>query len=153
MKISYSNIFNCVTIMIMILLCVYCYAQEDIEKMYKNVSFYSVKNNRTVFMTIGSKKNIEASKIINGVFCFTISQDSSLEFRVKLRRKWKFFPPFWNTFITSDTIYYYPIDTVKLYNRGSVVYFLGEKSAYCGPQRVKKQSSNMESIWHYGLLP
>ena len=152
MRKSKTSISYCVITLLMILLCGHCYAQEDIEKMKKNVSFYSVKDNRNVFMRIGSKEPIEASSINNNVFRFTISKDSSLEIKVKLKRKWKIIPPFWNTFVLSDTIYYYPIDTVKLYNIGGIEFLMGEKSAYCGPKRVKKSSSNMESIWHYPLF-
>lgn len=153
MRKSNTCISNFVITSLMILLCGYCYAQDDIEKMNKNVSFYSIKGNRTVFMKIGSKEPIKANIINNNVSFFMISKDSSLEIKVKLKRKWKFIPPFWNTFISSDTIYYYPIDTVELYNKGNVTYLMGEKSAYCGPKKVKKTSSNMESIWHYRLLP
>lgn len=153
MRKSNTSIFYCVFTLSMILLCRYCYAQGDIEKMKKNVSFYSVKDNRTVFMKIGSKDPIKATSINNNVFRFAISIDSSLEIEVKLKRKWKVISPFWNTFIISDTVYYYPIDTVRLYNNGDTVYLMGEKSAYCGPKRVKNLSSNMKSIWHYRLLP
>lgn len=123
-----------------------CYAQEDIEKMNKNVSFFSL-NNKKLYIKIGLGEPIESDSSYKSIYYFTLTQ-GSLE--VKLQRKWKILPLFWNTHIMSDTIEFCPIDTVKLHCAGSTMYYYGCQSAYCGPKKNKKQPSDMKSIWHLG---
>lgn len=137
--------------------CGYLNDSKPIDKMNQKFHFFTVKDfdkmvliyNEPVF----TKQEFFCDtfysyKQSDDIYLFKLCDNITLE--VKLKRCWHLLKPLWNTFIVSDTIEYWPIDTVRLIRHDTVMIYLGFNSAYVGPL-AKMNSENENSIFSINI--
>lgn len=81
-------------------------------------------------------------EIRDGLFIFHYCKSSYLI--TNLKRKWKFIPIWWNTFLTTEKEEYIPVGNVIIISDMDSVVVEGESTAYSGVKIIRGKKRNMK---------